>query len=334
MTLRPCCRHRPGHRRRHRRSREHRRASRRGPVALNRHSHCAARTRHSARLLHHHSRGCLPSSHRNHGCHRQLLPRAGRHHDRGPAARSRSPSPSLPRSRSRCWAAAGPASGKLRRPLFPFFSHGKAVDSPAVLDAGAFRHCTASRRPLSCSRARGTCGRPCDAAHSQRPRARAHLGAHPAHRPRRTLPHACRGHLVCLQRARLRSAARGMDEGAFILDYLTPAGTSLTGDQPHLSSTSSRSCAAPPRSRSPAAAPGCSWGSRRSPRPTPETHSPPQTQPRPHHRRDHGGHRDRSRRPSLPLDVEFTQALQDMIGDLSNSPEPIQIKLFIPMPRC
>lgn len=30
------------------------------------------------------------------------------------------------------------------------------------------------------------------------------------------------------------------------------------------------------------------------------------------------------------LDVEFTQVLQDMIGDLSNSPEPIQIKLFTP----
>lgn len=30
------------------------------------------------------------------------------------------------------------------------------------------------------------------------------------------------------------------------------------------------------------------------------------------------------------LDVEFTQVLQDMIGDLSNAPEPIQIKLFCP----
>ena len=28
------------------------------------------------------------------------------------------------------------------------------------------------------------------------------------------------------------------------------------------------------------------------------------------------------------VDIEFTQVLQDMIGDLSNSPEPIQIKLF------
>jgi CzcA family heavy metal efflux pump len=33
------------------------------------------------------------------------------------------------------------------------------------------------------------------------------------------------------------------------------------------------------------------------------------------------------------LDVEFTQVLQDMIGDLSNAPEPIQIKLFANDPQ-
>ena len=32
------------------------------------------------------------------------------------------------------------------------------------------------------------------------------------------------------------------------------------------------------------------------------------------------------------LDIEFPQVLQDMIGDLSNSPEPIEIKLFSPDP--
>jgi CzcA family heavy metal efflux pump len=32
------------------------------------------------------------------------------------------------------------------------------------------------------------------------------------------------------------------------------------------------------------------------------------------------------------LDVEFTQILQDMIGDLSNAPQPIQIKIFSPDP--
>src|SRR6202020_1054523 len=32
------------------------------------------------------------------------------------------------------------------------------------------------------------------------------------------------------------------------------------------------------------------------------------------------------------LDMEFTQVLQDMIGDLSNAPEPIQIKVFADNP--
>ncbi len=38
--------------------------------------------------------------------------------------------------------------------------------------------------------------------------------------------------------------------------------------------------------------------------------------------------RDEVKKTEPELDVEFTQVLQDMIGDLSNSPEPIQIKLF------
>jgi CzcA family heavy metal efflux pump len=38
--------------------------------------------------------------------------------------------------------------------------------------------------------------------------------------------------------------------------------------------------------------------------------------------------RDELKKTEPALDVEFTQVLQDNIGDLSNSPEPIQIKLF------
>ena len=38
--------------------------------------------------------------------------------------------------------------------------------------------------------------------------------------------------------------------------------------------------------------------------------------------------RDKIKDRDPQLDVEFTQVLEDMIGDLSNSPEPIQIKLF------
>jgi multidrug efflux pump subunit AcrB len=33
------------------------------------------------------------------------------------------------------------------------------------------------------------------------------------------------------------------------------------------------------------------------------------------------------------LDIEFTQVLQDMIGDLSNAPQPVQLKLFCPDPN-
>jgi CzcA family heavy metal efflux pump len=38
--------------------------------------------------------------------------------------------------------------------------------------------------------------------------------------------------------------------------------------------------------------------------------------------------RQRIRAAEPELDIEFTQVLQDMIGDLSNAPEPVQIKLF------
>ena len=38
--------------------------------------------------------------------------------------------------------------------------------------------------------------------------------------------------------------------------------------------------------------------------------------------------RERIKAAEPELDVEFTQVLQDMIGDLSNAPEPVQIKLF------
>ncbi len=40
--------------------------------------------------------------------------------------------------------------------------------------------------------------------------------------------------------------------------------------------------------------------------------------------------RTRIKQEEPAVDVEFIQVLQDMIGDLSNSPEPIQIKLFSP----
>jgi CzcA family heavy metal efflux pump len=43
--------------------------------------------------------------------------------------------------------------------------------------------------------------------------------------------------------------------------------------------------------------------------------------------------RAKVRQEEPALDIEFTQVLQDMIGDLTSAPEPIQIKLFSPDPN-
>jgi CzcA family heavy metal efflux pump len=120
----------------------------------------------------------------------------------------------------------------------------------------------------------------------------------------------------------------GMDEGAFILDYLTPAGTSLTEtnrilshveqilrNTPEVEITSRRT--------------GLQMGLS----PVTEANAGDFTvrlKPRRGRSIDEvmADVREKIKSSEPALDVEFTQVLQDMIGDLSNSPEPIQIKLF------
>jgi CzcA family heavy metal efflux pump len=119
-----------------------------------------------------------------------------------------------------------------------------------------------------------------------------------------------------------------MDEGAFILDYLTPAGTSLSEtnrillhveqilhDTPEVEITSRRTGL----QMGLAAVTEANYGdftvrlkSKRS-RPIDDVIADVRAE---------------IKKTEPALDVEFTQVLQDMIGDLSNSPEPIQIKLF------
>jgi CzcA family heavy metal efflux pump len=119
-----------------------------------------------------------------------------------------------------------------------------------------------------------------------------------------------------------------MDEGAFILDYLTPAGTSLAEtnrilthveqilhNTPEVEITSRRTGL----QLGLAAVTEANTGdfsvrlkSKRS-RAIDEVIA---------------DIRDQIKTSEPSLDVEFVQVLQDMIGDLSNSPEPIQIKLF------
>lgn len=120
----------------------------------------------------------------------------------------------------------------------------------------------------------------------------------------------------------------GMDEGGFVLDYIMPAGSSLAEtnrvlehvdrilhDTPEVESTSRRT--------------GMQMGLAA----VTEANTGDITV-RLKSKRDRGIDevmadilaQIKSSEPEL--DVEFTQVLQDMIGDLSNAPEPIQIKIF------
>lgn len=119
-----------------------------------------------------------------------------------------------------------------------------------------------------------------------------------------------------------------MDEGGFILDYIMPAGSSLVetnrvvqhverilNDTPEVESTSRRTGL----QMGLAAVTESNYGD---------------ITVRLKKKRSRGidevmtDIRAELKKTEPGLDVEFTQVLQDMIGDLSNAPEPIQIKLF------
>jgi len=119
-----------------------------------------------------------------------------------------------------------------------------------------------------------------------------------------------------------------MDEGGFILDYIMPAGSSLTEtnrvldhierilhDTPEVESTSRRTGLQMGLAAVTEANTGdftVKLKAKRS-RAIDDVIADVRAQ---------------VRATEPELDVEFTQVLQDMIGDLSNAPEPIQIKLF------
>ena len=121
-----------------------------------------------------------------------------------------------------------------------------------------------------------------------------------------------------------------MDEGGFVLDYIMPAGSSLTEtdrvlahveqilrNTPEVETTSRRTGLQMGFAAVTEANTGDITVKLKS-------------------RRDRGIEevmadvREQIKKTEPELDVEFTQVLQDMIGDLSNAPEPIQIKIFSP----
>jgi CzcA family heavy metal efflux pump len=120
----------------------------------------------------------------------------------------------------------------------------------------------------------------------------------------------------------------GMDEGAFILDYLTPAGTSLTETNRILQHVE-RILQRTPEVEITSRRTGLQMGLA----PVTEANSGDFTVRLKADRSRSideviADVREQIRSGEPALDMEFTQVLQDMIGDLSNSPEPIQIKLF------
>jgi CzcA family heavy metal efflux pump len=119
-----------------------------------------------------------------------------------------------------------------------------------------------------------------------------------------------------------------MDEGGFILDYIMPAGSSLTETNRVLEHVE-RILRATPEVESTSRRTGLQMGLAA----VTEANTGDITV-KLKSKRDRGidevmaDIREQIKKTEPELDVEFTQVLQDMIGDLSNAPEPIQIKIF------
>jgi CzcA family heavy metal efflux pump len=119
-----------------------------------------------------------------------------------------------------------------------------------------------------------------------------------------------------------------MDEGGFILDYIMPAGSSLSETNRVLEHVN-RILHSMPEVESTSRRTGLQMGfAAVTEANTGDVTVKLKT------KRDRGideviaDVRAEIKKTEPELDVEFTQVLQDMIGDLSNAPEPIQIKVF------
>jgi CzcA family heavy metal efflux pump len=124
-----------------------------------------------------------------------------------------------------------------------------------------------------------------------------------------------------------------MDEGGFILDYLMPAGSALADTNEVLLGVE-KILASTPEVESTSRRTGLQLGLAAVTEANNGDFSV-----RLKRDRDRGIEeiiselREKVNKQYPQLDVEFIQTLQDMIGDLSNSPEPIEIKLFADDPK-
>jgi CzcA family heavy metal efflux pump len=125
----------------------------------------------------------------------------------------------------------------------------------------------------------------------------------------------------------------GMDEGGFIVDYLTPAGASLA-DTDRIVSHVERIVRSLPDVESTSRRTGLQLGLATVTEANTGDISVKLKRDR-HHSADEviAQAREKITKAEPALDVEFIQLLQDMIGDLSSAPEPVNIKLFSQNPE-
>ncbi len=120
-----------------------------------------------------------------------------------------------------------------------------------------------------------------------------------------------------------------MDEGGYVLDYRTPAGTSLDETNRILEKVEAR-VAAMPETQAFSRRTGAEMGLYATEQNTGDILV--KLKPRSQRSRSTEEVMDDMRAQiaaNIPgIDVEFTQLLQDMLGDLEGSPEPVQLKLF------
>ena len=122
----------------------------------------------------------------------------------------------------------------------------------------------------------------------------------------------------------------GMDEGGFVLDYIMPAGSSLESTGKVLDHVE-RMLRATPEVESTSRRTGMQMGFAAVTEANTGDITVKLKQKRSRGIDDIMAELRRQIKTAEPeMDVEFIQVLQDNIGDLSNAPEPVQIKLFSP----
>jgi multidrug efflux pump subunit AcrB len=119
-----------------------------------------------------------------------------------------------------------------------------------------------------------------------------------------------------------------MDEGGFVLDYITPAGTSLA-ETNRMVSHIEEMIRSVPEVESYSRRTGLQLGlAAVTEANTGDIAVKLKSKRRRSVEEVMDDLRSEIKQQEPAVDVEFTQVLQDMIGDLSNAPEPIQIKIF------